>query len=102
MGLHGKLVAAIEFKAGGDVFHDFFRHTPHDVPTATQYVHACDLIEGEFGHAGSIITWTYTHGTFSPSTSSHSLLHTFSTVYIVIGFTQIVVAFTLLGLLRAH
>ncbi|KAG6433355.1 hypothetical protein SASPL_104965 [Salvia splendens] len=61
MGLHGKLVAAIEFKAGGDVFHDFFRHTPHDVPTATQYVHGCDLIEGEFGHAGSIICWTYTH-----------------------------------------
>ena len=61
MGLHGKLVAAIEFKAGGDVFHELFRDTPHHVCIASPNVHACDLIEGEFGKVGSIISWTYSH-----------------------------------------
>ncbi|KAL3625468.1 hypothetical protein CASFOL_030922 [Castilleja foliolosa] len=61
MGLTGKLVAAIEFKAGGDVFHELFRHKPHHVSKASPKVHGCDLHEGEFGHAGSIISWTYTH-----------------------------------------
>ncbi|KAL0345208.1 UNVERIFIED_CONTAM: MLP-like protein 28 [Sesamum radiatum] len=62
MGLTGKLVAAIEFKAGGDVFHELFRHKPHQVSTASpEKVHGCDLHEGEFGHVGSVICWNYTH-----------------------------------------
>ncbi|XP_047959209.1 kirola-like [Salvia hispanica] len=61
MGLHGKLVAAIEFKAGGgDVFHELLRHKPHQISTITpELIKGCDLHEGEFGHVGSIICWDY-------------------------------------------
>ncbi|KAH6816065.1 hypothetical protein C2S53_011796 [Perilla frutescens var. hirtella] len=62
MGLHGKLVAAIEFKAGGDVFHELFRYNPQHISTASPgNVQGCDLHEGEFGHVGTIISWRYTH-----------------------------------------
>ncbi|KAG6433352.1 hypothetical protein SASPL_104962 [Salvia splendens] len=62
MGLHGKLIAAIEFKAGGDVFHEIMRHNPQHFSKATpEKVHGCELHEGQFGHAGSIICWSYTH-----------------------------------------
>ncbi|KAK6126883.1 hypothetical protein DH2020_014461 [Rehmannia glutinosa] len=62
MGLTGKLVAAIEFKAGGDVFHELFRHKPQHISTVTpDKVQGCELHEGEFGHVGSIICWKYTH-----------------------------------------
>ncbi|KAL0333878.1 UNVERIFIED_CONTAM: MLP-like protein 28 [Sesamum angustifolium] len=62
MGLTGKLVAAIEFKAGGDLFHELFRHKPHHVSTTSPgKVQGCDLHEGEFGHVGSVICWKYTH-----------------------------------------
>lgn len=63
MGLHGKLIAAIEFKAGGDVFHELFRFKPSDISEASpDKIHACEIHEGEYGHVGSIICWTYTHG----------------------------------------
>ncbi|KAK4433006.1 MLP-like protein 28 [Sesamum alatum] len=62
MGLTGKLVAATEFKAGGDVFHELFGHKPHHVSTTSpDKVQGCDLHEGEFGQVGSIICWKYTH-----------------------------------------
>lgn len=64
MGLHGKLIAAIEYKAGGDVFHDLFRQNPQHFSTATpEKIQACDLHEGEFGRVGTIIEWKYVHGT---------------------------------------
>ncbi|KAK4479145.1 hypothetical protein RD792_014656 [Penstemon davidsonii] len=62
MGLTGKLVAAIEFRAGGDVFHDLVTHKPHHVSTTTpEKIQSCDLLEGEFGKVGSVICWRYTH-----------------------------------------
>ncbi|KAH6816067.1 hypothetical protein C2S51_020887 [Perilla frutescens var. frutescens] len=62
MGLHGKLIAAIEFKAGGDVFHEMFKQNPNKFSEASpDKVHGCDLIEGSFGKVGSIICWNYTH-----------------------------------------
>ncbi|KAK4479149.1 hypothetical protein RD792_014660 [Penstemon davidsonii] len=62
MGLTGKLVAAIEFRAGGDVFHELITHKPHHVSiTSPEKVQGCDLHEGEFGKVGSIICWRYTH-----------------------------------------
>ncbi|KAL7093625.1 hypothetical protein ACP275_11G050900 [Erythranthe tilingii] len=62
MGLTGKLIAAIEFKAGGDVFHELIRHKPHHLSNITpEKIQGCDLHEGEFGHVGTIITWRYTH-----------------------------------------
>ncbi|KAK4479147.1 hypothetical protein RD792_014658 [Penstemon davidsonii] len=62
MGLTGKLVAAIEFRAGGDVFHELFTHKPHHVSTTTpEKIQSCDLHEGEFGKVGSVLFWRYTH-----------------------------------------
>lgn len=66
MGLKGKLVAEIEFKAGGDVFHELLRYNPHDLSTVSpNKVQGCDLHEGEYGHVGSIITWRYIQGTYA-------------------------------------
>ncbi|CAA2994171.1 kirola-like [Olea europaea subsp. europaea] len=62
MGLAGKLIAQIEFKHGGDVFHELIKHKPHHISnTIPHLVQGCDLHEGEFGKVGSKICWTYTH-----------------------------------------
>ncbi|KAL2534234.1 Polyketide cyclase/dehydrase and lipid transport superfamily protein [Abeliophyllum distichum] len=62
MGLTGKLIAQIEFKHGGDVFHDLFKHKPHHISNVIPHtVQGCDLLEGEFGKVGSKINWNYTH-----------------------------------------
>ncbi|KAL3849150.1 hypothetical protein ACJIZ3_011032 [Penstemon smallii] len=62
MGLSGKLVAAVEFKAGGDLFHELLRYKPDQFATITpEKVQGCDLHEGEYGKVGSIINWRYTH-----------------------------------------
>ncbi|CAH9134211.1 unnamed protein product [Cuscuta epithymum] len=61
MGLKGKLIAAVEFKLGGDLFHEHFRYKPHKISTASpEKLHGCDLLEGEFGHVGSVMYATYT------------------------------------------
>ncbi|EYU17813.1 hypothetical protein MIMGU_mgv1a014581mg [Erythranthe guttata] len=63
MGLPGKLIAAIEFKAGGDVFHELIRHKPDQLSTIHPgKVQGCDLHEGEFGHVGTVLSFKYTHG----------------------------------------
>ncbi|KAL8464717.1 hypothetical protein ACS0TY_034285 [Phlomoides rotata] len=62
MGLNGKLIAAIEFKAGGDLFHELVRYKPQHISTASpDKVQGCDLHEGDFGHVGTVICWRYTH-----------------------------------------
>ncbi|KAL8037622.1 hypothetical protein ABFX02_11G050600 [Erythranthe guttata] len=62
MGLTGKLISAIEFKAGGDVFHELIRHKPHQITDiAPEKVQGCDLHEGEYGHVGTIVNWRYTY-----------------------------------------
>ncbi|KAL2494380.1 Polyketide cyclase/dehydrase and lipid transport superfamily protein [Forsythia ovata] len=62
MGLTGKLIAQIEFKHGGDVFHELFKHKPHHISNIIpEKVQGCDLHEGEFGKVGSKIQWRYTH-----------------------------------------
>ncbi|XP_051148880.1 kirola-like [Andrographis paniculata] len=61
MGLTGKLIAAIEFKHGGDVFHGIFTQTPHEIADASVHVHGFELHEGELGKVGSVISWHYTH-----------------------------------------
>ncbi|KAL3625469.1 hypothetical protein CASFOL_030923 [Castilleja foliolosa] len=45
-----KLLVAVSHGVAGD----FRRASPDKV-------HGCDLHEGEYGHAGSIISWSYTH-----------------------------------------
>ncbi|XP_073147143.1 kirola-like [Henckelia pumila] len=62
MGLTGKLSAQIEYKSGGDVFHEVFKYMPHEISKMSpEIVQGCDLHEGEFGTVGSIIIWNYTH-----------------------------------------
>ncbi|KAL2545899.1 MLP-like protein [Forsythia ovata] len=62
MGLKGKLTAQIEIRAGGDVFHELFRFTPHQIPKMSPTtIQGCDLHQGEWGTVGSVIFWNYTH-----------------------------------------
>ncbi|KZV30095.1 MLP-like protein 34-like [Dorcoceras hygrometricum] len=62
MGLIGRLVAATEFKADGDLFHDLLKKKPQQISDASpDKVQGCDLHEGDFGKVGSIICWRYTH-----------------------------------------
>ncbi|CAA2972517.1 kirola-like [Olea europaea subsp. europaea] len=62
MGLTGKLIAQLEFEAGGDAFHEFFRHKPHQLSDAcVGKVHSCDLVEGEFGKVGCVVIFGYAH-----------------------------------------
>ncbi|KZV31390.1 MLP-like protein 34-like [Dorcoceras hygrometricum] len=61
MGQRGKLTAEIEYRSGGDVFHELFRFKPHQISSISpDKVQGCDLHEGEWGTAGSKIFWKYT------------------------------------------
>ncbi|KAI3796125.1 hypothetical protein L1987_38789 [Smallanthus sonchifolius] len=56
-------VCYVEISKSGDIFHDFFRHKPHEmVAISPGNVHDCELHEGESGAVGSVITWHYTEG----------------------------------------
>ncbi|XP_059650626.1 kirola-like [Cornus florida] len=62
MGLCGKLVAQIEIKSGGDVFHELFRNTPHDIPNISPgCIQGCGLHQSDWGTVGSIYLWNYIH-----------------------------------------
>lgn len=63
--LTGKLVSKTKIVSAGDVFHELWASTPHHVPNISpEKVQGCDLHEGDFGKAGSIICWRYVHGNF--------------------------------------
>ncbi|KAL1828968.1 hypothetical protein ACET3Z_007380 [Daucus carota] len=60
--LSGKLVSSIEINSCSDVFHDIFRHRPHQISEMSPTkIKACDLHEGDWGTVGSVIFWNYTH-----------------------------------------
>ncbi|XP_073023425.1 MLP-like protein 28 [Primulina eburnea] len=62
MGLTGKLSAQIEYKSGGDVFHEVFRYMPHEISNMSpEIIQGCGLHQGELGTAGSVLLWNYTH-----------------------------------------
>ncbi|XP_051149284.1 MLP-like protein 34 [Andrographis paniculata] len=62
MGLFGKLSATIEIKSNGDLFHDLWRHNPHQVSGITpDKIQSCDLHDGDWGTHGSTIFWKYKH-----------------------------------------
>ncbi|XP_073148060.1 kirola-like [Henckelia pumila] len=62
MGLTGKLTAQIEYKSGGDVFHEVMRYAPHEISSMSpEIIQGCSLHEGEMGSVGSIYVWKYTH-----------------------------------------
>ncbi|CAN0878440.1 MLP-like protein 31 [Linum grandiflorum] len=60
--IHGKLEAYIGVRVAADVFHDIFSCRPHHVPNMTpSKVKSCDIHEGEFGKAGTVVVWNYIH-----------------------------------------
>ncbi|KAI3731568.1 hypothetical protein L1987_62757 [Smallanthus sonchifolius] len=62
MALSGKLIGYVDISKKADVFHDLFRHNPHKMVAITpDKVHDCELLEGERGAVGSVISWHYTH-----------------------------------------
>lgn len=62
-GLPDRLIAQIAFKAGGDVFHEILAKKPkHLAKVIPNKVQDCELQQGQFGTAGSVIHWTYTLG----------------------------------------
>ncbi|KAI3744388.1 hypothetical protein L1987_57468 [Smallanthus sonchifolius] len=63
MALSGKLIGYVKISKSGDVFHNLFRHKPHEmIAIAPEKVHDCVLHEGERGAVGSVISWHYTEG----------------------------------------
>ncbi|KVH97670.1 hypothetical protein Ccrd_000228, partial [Cynara cardunculus var. scolymus] len=63
MALIGKLMMQIEISSHGDIFHDLLRHRPNDLASITPAkVHGCDILDGQLGAVGSVISWNYTHG----------------------------------------
>ncbi|XP_059305357.1 kirola-like [Lycium ferocissimum] len=61
MGLKGKLISQTEIKGCKDLFHEMFRHKPHNIPNVTpKLIQAVNLHEGDWGTVGSVINWNYT------------------------------------------
>lgn len=63
MGIAGKLSAQIRVKCGGDVFHQLYKHKPHEVSKiCSNLVQGCDLHQGSWGEVGAVICWNYMIG----------------------------------------
>ncbi|XP_076912418.1 MLP-like protein 43 [Bidens hawaiensis] len=62
MALSGKITGYVEISKSGDIFHDLFRHKPHEMAAIVpDKIHDCELHEGERGAVGSVVSWHYTH-----------------------------------------
>ncbi|KAK2997708.1 hypothetical protein RJ639_006914 [Escallonia herrerae] len=60
MVLTGKLLSQTEIKCDGDVIHEFWGSKPHHISgISPDKIQGCDLHEGEWGTAGSVIEWSY-------------------------------------------
>ncbi|KAJ8563028.1 hypothetical protein K7X08_031480 [Anisodus acutangulus] len=60
MGVKGKLVASMEVKCGGHLFHDLCQNNPHQLPTISpSKVSHFEIHEGEAVKVGSIVSWKY-------------------------------------------
>lgn len=67
MGFKGKLIASMEIKCGGHLFHDFYQINAHHVSNISpDKVHHFNIHEGDQDlKVGSIIGWKYNHGKIS-------------------------------------
>ncbi|MCE2056050.1 hypothetical protein HAX54_043968 [Datura stramonium] len=61
MGLKGKLIAHLEVKCGGELFHDHFNSKPHHIPNICDKIHNFDVHEGELGTVGSLVSWKFNY-----------------------------------------
>lgn len=72
MALSGKLEADLEVKVSAETFHDIFSCRPHHIsnmsPAKIQQVH---LHEGDWGKVGTVVVWSYVHGTAVASLYIH-------------------------------
>ncbi|XVF85376.1 hypothetical protein PTKIN_Ptkin17bG0112700 [Pterospermum kingtungense] len=60
--LTGKLETDVGIKAPPEQFHDMFGNKPHHVHHAcNDKVQGCELHEGDWGTAGSVLSWNYVH-----------------------------------------
>ncbi|KAF3659630.1 putative desiccation-related protein PCC13-62-like [Capsicum annuum] len=57
MGLRGKLVAHLEVKCGGELFHDHFNSKPHHIPNISDKINHFEVHEGELGSVGTLVEW---------------------------------------------
>ncbi len=62
LSLTGKRVAQIDIKSDADVFHELWKHKPHQIKDLSpEIIQACNLHDGEFGRVGTVISWHYFH-----------------------------------------
>ncbi|XP_030529279.1 MLP-like protein 31 [Rhodamnia argentea] len=62
MTVHGKMEIDFEIKAPADKFHDVFSCRPHHIPNiSADKIQGVEMHDGDWGKAGSIISWNYTH-----------------------------------------
>ncbi|XP_010066609.1 MLP-like protein 28 [Eucalyptus grandis] len=62
MTVHGKMEIDLEIRAPADKFHDVFSCRPHHISNmSTDKIHGVDLHDGDWGKAGSVVSWSYTH-----------------------------------------
>ncbi|KAJ9564002.1 hypothetical protein OSB04_009162 [Centaurea solstitialis] len=60
MALTGKLIMYVDIKSHGDIFHEMFRHRPHDLTSISpDNLHGCE-IDGQPGAIGSTVFFNYT------------------------------------------
>ncbi|KAG5607539.1 hypothetical protein H5410_029031 [Solanum commersonii] len=61
MGLRGKLVAHVEVKCGGELFHDHFNSKPHHSPNISDKINHFEVNEGELGTVGTLVEWRFNY-----------------------------------------
>ncbi|MCD7446135.1 hypothetical protein HAX54_041520 [Datura stramonium] len=62
MSLEGKLVAQINIKCDGDVFHEIIRFRPHHISSMSpDMIQNVNIHKGEWGTVGCVNSWNYTH-----------------------------------------
>lgn len=65
MSLPGKVEAEVEMKAPASKLHEMIVKRPHHISNVSgDKIQGCQLHEGDWGKAGSIISWNYYLGIF--------------------------------------
>ncbi|KAI3728678.1 hypothetical protein L6452_17319 [Arctium lappa] len=62
MAITGKVVREMDIKCDVNFLHQFFNHKPHEMVVITpDIVRRCDLVSGQWGTSGSVISWHFIH-----------------------------------------
>lgn len=73
--LFGKLETEVEINAPAAKYHELFTRRPHHLSNIKpDKIQSCDLLEGQWGHLGSVISWNYCYGMYLPK----SLINNFT------------------------